>query len=505
MSHLLRLVVAPGALVDYDDFSGSAGESGMNYGTSARPSRALSAAMKATRAPQRSRALAGLSLTLLAGASGCGPEQGAAAENAEESSVRHVAQALAPDVRHVLVYHEPGIFAAWPANHGVWSWGNEILVGFERATYEPNPSGFHHTTGDGTFYLARSADGGEHWMIEKREELDELLGPNEHPSETDKPPLNWAEPHFAMKLYHNGYWLSQARGHFWKGPYEVPDFGHDDLSGRTALVHTQGKTLFFMSVASGSAFEYAHSGCVDGEVVEPRIEDVARTMVFSKEDDTDGFQDENWAASRPGAECPEPLPEPPGPCDSGYQPPACPSRFNYSIMASPVVVEDEWEDEAGLGADTNADPAIVVALRERGDTSRIRVRVSRNGGSSWGTVFSNVGGNPNNPGSLVKLNDGRLALVYGHRDNAGDGGKSRMWARVSNDWSTPIALTGEALNSDMGYVQAVTRPDGRVVVIYYFTTQERPEQHIRATIWTPEGVDVKPVGNLSESLILSAL
>ncbi len=34
-------------------------------------------------------------------------------------------------VKNLDVYHEEGRFAGWPANHGAWSWGNEILVGFE--------------------------------------------------------------------------------------------------------------------------------------------------------------------------------------------------------------------------------------------------------------------------------------------------------------------------------------------------------------------------------------
>ncbi len=33
-------------------------------------------------------------------------------------------------VQHVTVYGTAGRFAGWPANHGAWSWGNEILVGF---------------------------------------------------------------------------------------------------------------------------------------------------------------------------------------------------------------------------------------------------------------------------------------------------------------------------------------------------------------------------------------
>ena len=30
--------------------------------------------------------------------------------------------------KHVIVYREAGRFAGWPANHGAWSWGEEIVL-----------------------------------------------------------------------------------------------------------------------------------------------------------------------------------------------------------------------------------------------------------------------------------------------------------------------------------------------------------------------------------------
>lgn len=36
-------------------------------------------------------------------------------------------------IRHVIVLNEKGRFCGWPANNGVWGWGNEILVGFHQA------------------------------------------------------------------------------------------------------------------------------------------------------------------------------------------------------------------------------------------------------------------------------------------------------------------------------------------------------------------------------------
>lgn len=44
-------------------------------------------------------------------------------------------QVTAGESRHVRVYFERGMFGGWPANHGIWSWGNEILVGFGMGYY----------------------------------------------------------------------------------------------------------------------------------------------------------------------------------------------------------------------------------------------------------------------------------------------------------------------------------------------------------------------------------
>ena len=37
---------------------------------------------------------------------------------------------LAVPPTHLVVAREPGRYGGWPANHGMWAWGNEILVGF---------------------------------------------------------------------------------------------------------------------------------------------------------------------------------------------------------------------------------------------------------------------------------------------------------------------------------------------------------------------------------------
>lgn len=71
-------------------------------------------------------------------------------------------------MRHIVVCGEPGAFFGWPANCGLWTWGEKLVVGFTRGTYKANPSG-HSMDPDQPHQgvLARSLDGGETWSREE--------------------------------------------------------------------------------------------------------------------------------------------------------------------------------------------------------------------------------------------------------------------------------------------------------------------------------------------------
>jgi hypothetical protein len=75
----------------------------------------------------------------------------------------------APEViRHVTVYSKAGRYGGWPANHGAWSWGNEMVVGFSAAYYQwigPDRHPYDRSKPEEP-YLARSLDGGETWTVE---------------------------------------------------------------------------------------------------------------------------------------------------------------------------------------------------------------------------------------------------------------------------------------------------------------------------------------------------
>lgn len=68
-------------------------------------------------------------------------------------------------MRHTVVYREPGRYAGWPANYGIWSWADEIVVGFTVGYVDPE-AGFHarDRTRSLVTMQARSRDGGETWQ-----------------------------------------------------------------------------------------------------------------------------------------------------------------------------------------------------------------------------------------------------------------------------------------------------------------------------------------------------
>ena len=70
-------------------------------------------------------------------------------------------------VKNVTVCLEEGRYGGWPANHGIWNWGNEILVGFELGYFKASEE--RHAIDRTRFrehLLARSLDGGRSWYID---------------------------------------------------------------------------------------------------------------------------------------------------------------------------------------------------------------------------------------------------------------------------------------------------------------------------------------------------
>jgi BNR repeat-like domain len=351
-------------------------------------------------------------------------------------------------VRHVVVYREEGRFAGWPANHGIWSWGDEILVGFSRGSYKDRGP-YHHIDHDRPeeFLLTRSRDGGLTWAVEEPRPAGALVGtpgmrhgtfpPGAEPERLSDPDeaINFRHPDFAMTVRmensNNGvsrYYVSYDRGHTWRGPYRLPLFGQRGVMGRTDyLVCGSRECLLFLTASKA-----------DGREGRPFS---ART--------TDGGRSWEFLAFI-------------GPEPSGY-----------AIMPSTVRA--------------SATDLVTTIRRKDPPKSWIDAYASHDDGRSWeflSTPEPDTG--EGNPPSLLKLPDGRLCLIYGVRDKP-YGIRARLSADRGKTWGDAVPLREDGGASDVGYVRSALRPDGKVVAVYYFADRTGPTRYIAATIWDPRG------------------
>jgi hypothetical protein len=67
---------------------------------------------------------------------------------------------------HSIVYAETGRFGGWPANHGIWSRGDERLVGFSAGYHKGNERHNIDREKPEEHLFARSMDGGATWRVE---------------------------------------------------------------------------------------------------------------------------------------------------------------------------------------------------------------------------------------------------------------------------------------------------------------------------------------------------
>jgi len=336
-------------------------------------------------------------------------------------------------IRHVIVYKETGRFCGWPANNGVWHWGNEIVVGFHLMYYQEktNRHSFDRDKPKARVF-ARSLDGGRTWTLEKPKLFNP--DPGTKIQSMDCPGgIDFTAPNFAMTARGGRFYISYDRCRNWQGPYKLGDFGQKKIMARTDyIVNGPGDCYFFLTASKTDGNE--------GRVFCARTQDGGKMIRFV-----------SWIG-------PEPT--------------------TYNIMPSTV----------RLSADE-----LVTSIRhyDRGDIQmgRIDIYDSKDNGRSWHYLgaAAGTGNHGGNPPSMVLLRDGRLCLTYCYRSRP-HGVRAKISSDRGKTWGDVIHLRDDGRTWDIGYMRTVERADGKLVSIYYYTTEANPQQHIAATIWDPNRI-----------------
>ena len=331
--------------------------------------------------------------------------------------------------QHRFVYKEAGQFAGWPANGGIWHWGDEILVRFQIGTYD-NSGGGHAISRDepSRQILARSLDGGETWQPEEIEV---------YPTESTS--IDFAHSDFAMQCNGSKFRISYDRGKTWCGDYDLPDIGKKLTSRTDYLVNSVGDCHLFLSAK------------------EDRVQAGIRDRAFCARTTNGGESIEfvGWMT------------------DDIEVRSVMPSTVRLSETHLVTALRRRYDTEQN-GTRLSRNWIEICHSTDNGETWSFLSKAADTDGGA---------GKNGNPPSMVRLKDGRLCVTYGYR-SIPYGIRAKLSEDNGESWGDEIHLRDDGRNWDFGYTRTIQRMDEKLVTLYYYTTVENPEQHIAATIWT---------------------
>ncbi|MCX6048295.1 MAG: sialidase family protein [Chloroflexi bacterium] len=364
---------------------------------------------------------------------------------------------------HVVVYRETGKFAGWPANYGIWAWGNELVVSFTQCTHLMK-AGFHARTRELPAYplQSRSLDGGHTWatirtpapspggrgfsadehMVKELKVATAIelgLAPLPGPCPGD---IDFTNPDFAMMCARTGlgggtigwFYLSDDRANSWQGPYSLPMFGQTGIEARTdVIINGPRDAMLFLAAATEAGEE--------GKGVL-----MARTT-----DGGQSFELGAWVGA---------------------------SEQDELIMPSSIRLDEN---------------TILTAIRcsvREGEFEVVPTWIDLYESTDNGATFHHLtrpvpdAGSGGNPPSMIKLQDGRVCLTYGYRA-VPFGLRARLSEDGGKTWGEVIHLRDDGGSSDIGYPRTIQLPDGTIVTTYYFNEHPDTERYIAATLWKP--------------------
>lgn len=152
------------------------------------------------------------------------------------------------------------------------------------------------------------------------------------------------------------------------------------------------------------------------------------------------------------------------------------------LAAIPIRDGDNHRSYHEFHAVEAADGRILVQIRNHnksnsGETLQCE---SDDGGKTWTVPHSiDVWGLPSH---LLRLQDGRLLMTYGHR-RPPFGNQARISEDHGRSWSKPITISGDGIGGDLGYPSTAELDDGSLLTAWYERMTGSDKAVLRQARW----------------------
>lgn len=350
------------------------------------------------------------------------------------------------NVDHLVVYRRENEMVGWPHVMGYWNMGDGELLQQVTAitTRYGNADDISHDNlgreGLGSKSVAlRSKDYGRTWQApvfnmmanaDKSQAKVKTMG--------DLQPIDFLDRNvliansgtaFGMPTGRTNVRVSKDRGRTWGPPIPVPLDGLNSLSGmNSVLIRPDGTALIWLMEVDKDGWN--RHPCVYALL--PRGTDFHFLTFITKKSDP-------W-----------------GNADGDYT-----STFRFG--------GHRWFYPRGYMLPSGRMLCVLRSQRDPRGVMWTEVYASDDGGRTW--EFLSRVNDFGSPGSLVRLPDGRLVMVYGYRLMP-----AGIRATVSEDegktWGPELIVRDDGGSWDLGYPNAWVTDDGKVGVIYYFNSKD---------------------------------